>query len=389
MSVGAVDPKGLLQFPRNNFAAALDLSTTAEDLAVGQLVEVTVIDRAGDGRYNVRINGQLRSANSATALQPGSTVLAVVTGRGDRLELRAISPTEDTGLAQALAALAVRYRVEVSAAAQRQIVVAAGVADSGLATLRAGLYLSKLSVDVTPAALAALVAAQQLPPPLSGDAAINTRGAIAITHPNVTTGQGAGSAALGQLLERVMAQDGAGPGTNMDSGGFGDPNSGNRQQGRQGHHQPESVDTAGSRRALSQELLSLSDGGALSYRYATLPLLVGGKLVELDMALFQQKSSATTVGPPQRLVMSLKTSHLGTVRIVAQSLRSNLSIALASTSERGVSVLAAAQGPMRERLGALGWQVDGVRCELVTDVSSAGREIIDHVLTTGSLDRAL
>jgi hypothetical protein len=44
---------------------------------------------------------------------------------------------------------------------------------------------------------------------------------------------------------------------------------------------------------------------------------------------------------------------------------------------------------MRERLSALGWQVDGVRAELATDVSSAGRAIIDHVLATGSLDRAL
>jgi hypothetical protein len=87
--------------------------------------------------------------------------------------------------------------------------------------------------------------------------------------------------------------------------------------------------------------------------------------------------------------MSLNTNRLGTVRIVAQSLRSNLSIALASTSERGVAVLTAALGPMRERLAALGWQVDGVRCEFATDVSSAGREIIDHVLTTGSLDRSL
>jgi hypothetical protein len=88
-------------------------------------------------------------------------------------------------------------------------------------------------------------------------------------------------------------------------------------------------------------------------------------------------------------VMSLNTSRLGTVRIVAQSLRSNLNITLASTSERGVAVLTAAQDSMRERLKALGWQVDGLRCQLGTDGPSAGREIIDHVLTTGSLDRAL
>lgn len=382
MSIGAVDHSVSFQLPRNNIAAALDVSTTTEDLAVGQLVEVTVIDRTGDGRYNVRIGDQVRSADSSTTLHPGSTVLAVVTGRGDRLELRAVTQTEDPALAQALATLAARYRVELSTATQREIVVAAATTGSALATLRAGLYLNKVDADITPAALMALVAAQQVPP-LSSDTAASDRGAIVITNPN--TSSGTGPATLGQLLERVMAQDGASADV---SSGFGDP-SGNPQQGKQGQRQPENLDPAESRRALSHELLNLSDGGALTYRYATLPLLVAGRLVELDMALFQHKSSASAVGSPQRLAMSLNTSHLGTVRIVAQSLRSNLSITLASTSERGVAVLTAALGPMRERLKVLGWQVDGVRCELATDVPSAGREIIDHVLATGSLDRAL
>ena len=170
-----------------------------------------------------------------------------------------------------------------------------------------------------------------------------------------------------------MAQDG--PSTDVSSG-FGDPNQGKRQQQE-------------SRRALSKELLNLSDGGALAYRYATLPLLVAGRLVELDTALFQQKPSAAAAGSSQRLVMALNTSRLGTVRIAAQSLHSNLDITLTSTSERGVAVLTASLGPMRERLQGLGWQVDGMRCQLGTDIPSAGREIIDHVLTTGSLDRAL
>jgi len=378
MSVGAVNHGVSLQFPRNNIAGAVDLGSTTEDLAVGQLVEVTVIDQSGDGRYSVRINGQLRSANSSTPLHPGRTVLAVVTGLGDRLELRAVTQTEDPALAQALAALAARYRIDLSAASQREIVVAAAAGESALATLRAGLYLNKVGADITPAALIALVAAQQVPP-LRNDAAASDRGAIVITNPNTSTGTG--PATLGQLLERVMAQDG--PGADVSSG-FGDPNSRNSHQEKEGQREPEE-----SQRGLSQELLNLSDGGALSYRYASLPLLVAGKLVELDMALFQHKPSTSTAGPPQRLVMSLNTSRLGTVRIAAQSLHSNLNVTLTSTSERGVAVLTASLGPMRERLKALGWQVDGVRCQLGSDVPSAGREIIDHVLTTGSLDRAL
>jgi hypothetical protein len=107
------------------------------------------------------------------------------------------------------------------------------------------------------------------------------------------------------------------------------------------------------------------------------------------MALFQQRSATPSAGAPRRLVMSLGTNNLGAVRIVAQSLRSNLNISLTSNSERGVAILSAAVSPMRERLAALGWQVDGVRFELATDVAPAGRDIIDHVLTSGSLDRAV
>jgi hypothetical protein len=80
---------------------------------------------------------------------------------------------------------------------------------------------------------------------------------------------------------------------------------------------------------------------------------------------------------------------LGAVRIVAQSLHSNLSVSLLSNSERGVALLSAALPTIRQQLAALGWQLDGVRCEYAAEVSSAGRDIVDHVLTSSSLDRAV
>jgi hypothetical protein len=331
-----------------------------------------------------RHNSQHRSANSNTAPSPSHTVPAAVAGQGHRPEPQALAQSEDPALAQALAALAARYRVELPAAAQHEIVVAAATTGAALATLRAGLYLNKVGVDVTAPALTALVAAQQLAP-APREAAGTDHGATVITHLNSATGSGVGTSGLGQLLERVMAQDGA---SSDVSSGFGDP-SRNPRQGQHGQPRPGNADAVDSARARSHELLNLSDGGALRYRYATLPLLVAGKLVELDMALFQQKSSVSAAASPQRLSMSLNTNRLGAVRVVAQSLGSSLGITLASTSVRGVAALTAALSPIRERLAALGWQVDGLRCELVAEVPAAGREIIDHVLTSGSLDRAL
>ena len=382
MTVSAVDSGLSFASLRSDGAAARDQSTATDDFAVGQIVEVSVVDQSGPGRYEVRINGQLHAADSSSALQRGSTVLAVVTAVGDRLDLRAVSPLEDPTLAQALSALAARYRTSLSAAAQRQIVLAASASDAALATLRAGLYLKKLGQDVTATALAALAAAQHVSAPL--DAAARAPGTFIM--PTADAGPGVVTTTLAQLLERVVApQDSAGAGAG--SFGFADSDPGSRQ----GRHDRggAAAAAAGSPQALKQELLSLSDGGALQYRYATVPLLVGGRLMELDMALFQQRSPMPAMGAPRRLVMSLRTSNLGAVRIVAQSLGANLKVSLASDDQRGVALLSAAMSPMRERLAALGWQVDAVRCELASDIASAGRDIVDHVLSSGSLDRAV
>ena len=125
MSIGAVEHHASLQFPRNN-------------------------------------SGQQHPANNSTARQPGSKAPAVATGHGARPAPTAAIPAPDPALAQALAALTARYRVELPAAAQREIVLAAATSGAAAATLRAGLYLEKIGVDVTATALAALVAAQQL-----------------------------------------------------------------------------------------------------------------------------------------------------------------------------------------------------------------------------------
>jgi hypothetical protein len=386
MNVGIVDGAAAFSFLRGDGSGStLDRASGTEDFAVGQLVEVAVIDRSGVGRYGVRINGQLHSADSTSALQPGTSVIAVVTSVGERLELRAMSLLEDPALAQTLSTLAARYRAELSAAAQGQLVLAASASDSALAALRAGLYLKKLEQDVTPAALAALVAAQRLP--ASPDSAARDRTDPVV--PNLNSTAGADTHSLAQLLERVMAPPDAAGAAAGGSLGFSDSQTGGRQAKRDPRQAAEGVDPADSRCARAQQLLNLSDGGALQYHYATLPLLVAGKLVELDMALFQQRSATPSAGAPRRLVMSLGTNNLGAVRIVAQSLRTNLNVSLTSNSERGVAILSAAVSPMRERLAALGWQVDGVRFELATEVAPAGRDIIDHVLTSGSLDRAV
>jgi hypothetical protein len=387
MNIGAIDGGVASQFLRSEGAAAREIAVQSSDLAVGQIVEVAIIDRTGSGRYSVRINGEAHSAESAATHQPGSSVLAVVTSVGDRLELRAISSTEDPAVAQTLATLAARLRIDLSAATQRLIVMAATNSAAKLATVRAGLFLVRLGEVVTPEALAALVVAQQAsrqPISIGGEKPADGLPTLS------TSGINGSMHTIGQLLDHVMPPpDGAASGTVGGSGSHSADSEGQQQSagGDWSRHRENAEQSSG--QPIANQLLSLSDGGAVQYRYVTLPLLVGGALIELDMALFQQRSPAPTPGAPRRLIMSLNTNQLGVVRIVAQSIGSRLTVSLTSTSDRGVALLSTASAVMRDRLSALGWNVDGLRCEWAADVTPAGSDIIDHVLSTGLLNRAI
>jgi len=365
MNVDAVDQSASRSVVRNGGGYEPDeTSGRRGHSAVGKLVEVTVVNKSGPGRYGVRVNGQSHSADSTALLQPGSTVLAVVMAAGAQLELRALSPDEDPQIAQTLATLAARHRVELSGTATRQILAFAGNTDAPAASVRAGLYLQKLGLDVTPDALAALSSVQQ-----------PSHDSTASGHEATVIPQTVNS--LSHLIEAAIgAPDGShATGQSGTDTGFDDA----KQQG--GQPRPKFG-------GLAQELLALSDGGAVEYQFTSLPLMVGGKLVELDMALFQPRANPAT-GSPRRLVTSLNTTQLGHLRIVAQSHNEQLNVCLESNSERGVALLSEAGNTMCERLRELGWQVESFRCEHTNGVASAASDIIDHVLTNGSLDRAV
>jgi len=112
--------------------------------------------------------------------------------------------------------------------------------------------------------------------------------------------------------------------------------------------------------AIFQWLMNTQNGGAVSHRLIVLPLVLNGKLVELEMALFDQNDhSDQASGLKQKVVhLSLQTEPLGkinaTINIVNQSLRLHFS----SDSETGVSLLAAHNQELSRSLQVLGCRLD-------------------------------
>jgi hypothetical protein len=137
------------------------------------------------------------------------------------------------------------------------------------------------------------------------------------------------------------------------------------------------------RRALNSQ-----DGGSVGYRYATLPLLIGGDLTELQVALFTPRYDDVRGRRVRRLVMTLDTPRLREIRIEAKSVDERIVVAIDASTPRAVEALAAREPEVREMLARLGWAVEAVSYGVNVPPDRAARRIVDHVLAAWTVDEA-
>jgi hypothetical protein len=139
----------------------------------------------------------------------------------------------------------------------------------------------------------------------------------------------------------------------------------------------------------AQRLLNLQDEGSVAWRYGTLPLLVGGQLVELDLVMFREREPQAARGGLRRLVMTLDTTHFGRVRVEARAVDSRLIVRLSAATADAIDTLSAYGSDVRGALEQLGWSVDDVRYEIDAPNAGAAHAVVQHVLSSGTVDREL
>src|SRR5688572_7776431 len=282
-----------------------------DKLTIGQNLKLQVIRHLEQQRYEVAFGGRRHVVESRVSLEAGTQIQARVEAKGDQLELRYLSTEArfadeelaetETSLAtpdaeaatvpQWLGELAAQYRVPLDAAAAKSIErSAAQVANPELMT-RAGLFLQKFAQSHAARDLEALYGA--LDPHAGVAAGSLAMSALAIKLSDLQAG-GEIAATLDKAFDAAGNHSEA---TTADVTGDG----GSDEQGQD------------PRRAL--QLLNLQDEGSVAWRYGTLPLLVGGRLIELDLVLFRERDSHAARGGLKRLVMTLDTTHLGRVHV--------------------------------------------------------------------------
>jgi hypothetical protein len=86
--------------------------------------------------------------------------------------------------------------------------------------------------------------------------------------------------------------------------------------------------------------------------------------------------------------MTLDTQTFGPLQVEARALDSRLVITFTGQSPESASDLATYSGEVRQLASRLGWNVEGVGYEYGRE-GRAARQIIDHVLSAGTVDMEL
>jgi hypothetical protein len=324
--------------------------------APGDKLELRVLQQLDEHRYLISLRGAQHVVSSMVPLTVGSTVRAVVTAVGEKLELRYVGEERTAAVEKeeleaqvddAIVEQAQRYAVNLQAPQLTTIEQAMREVAEPQAMLAGGLFLGKLGLEVEPANLHALYAAQKW----------HARAIDATTDRDAS--QMASIATPALLAEQMLAvlQEGASR-----------PGAPDRDE-----------------RGRARRLLNAPDDSSVSYRYGVLPVLIADQLVELDVVHFRERRRDDASAGNRRLVMTFSTSNLGRVEVVARALSERLAISIATDSPQARDLLAAGASDVRALAERLGWNVESVSYEIAADTNRAARHVIDHVLNGDTL----
>jgi hypothetical protein len=360
----------------------------ASRLTLGQIIKGRVLRSYEGQRHLVDFGGHEKVVDSAVPLKPGETFRGRVIGLGEQVQLHklpadAAAVLPETPLPQmpgdseseSLSALFARYRVDLPPNVVEAAVAATGrLRPEPLAHL-AALVLAKLSLPLQAALIRALHA--HLVGAMAADPA---RDALHLdTAAPVATRLESAVPALAALLgSQLSGVDNRRAGA--QGGGEGDPPGGGNER----------------RRSLldpGRHILNIQAGGRIAHRLGLLPLVVDGRLLELEVALFDEASDGAddlAAAPRHRqIVIALETAHLGRVEIRASLAGNSMKLTLATPSAESTQALALHAAHLTKALETLGFQVDGQRYDTQAPVSPGGplRSTIDHIVNPGSVSR--
>jgi hypothetical protein len=136
------------------------------------------------------------------------------------------------------------------------------------------------------------------------------------------------------------------------------------------------------------KLLNIDTEGAIAHSFDVLSLIINDRLLEFDVAFFDQAHTQTGATSSKQIVFELETGA-GKVGVVAKLVNNRLSLAFNAEQSALLEALQQQKETFSETLTEAGWVLEQAHYASHTTQGSAMAAVIDHVLAQGSMEREL
>lgn len=372
-------------------------------LAVGQILKGRILRHIEGNRYSVEFHGKEKVVDSGVPLKTGELLYGRVVGLGNQIELERISapPTKQLsshdapaqisidGFPASMAKLVVRLFAEFGANLSESD---AAVLQRSMKTFTsqesvvyAGLLLAKLGLTFTIDRLDALTRTLSADPhsPLF-DERIAIYLASHSTDTTTASTQPENSIAHDNEFLRILSD--------ITDGSFQSEKSGTPQQSSDNSGHNGNFESP-FKQELGYALLNLQTDSNLRHRVTTIPLVIDGELVELNIGLVEQREARqeqiNTIH--RRLVFTLNTDALGLLSVDGTLTGGHVQLKISVENAEALALLDSHVDLLKTALEQANIQVDAIRHDIKSwqEMSSPAWLITHTVISNDSLDRRI
>jgi hypothetical protein len=143
---------------------------------------------------------------------------------------------------------------------------------------------------------------------------------------------------------------------------------------------------------MARWILNAQSGGSVSHRIGTIPIKLGDQLIEVNVAVFDQRRAQVAKGMQHRQILfSLHTEALGNVEVLAKIAGRHVRVEVTSENAAATEEMSRYVGELQGALRETGWEVDELVYETRIESAPANlaRAVVEHLVRQDSLNRLM
>lgn len=362
-------------------------------ISLGQIIKGKVLKVYDGNRYGILMGGHERIVDSTIQFQAGQQFSAKVTDiQGEKVSLKlserqfnqqpSVTPTAHTHPESLVESLASQFNLRLTDIQKQSIEGIARAFKQEPFAIKIALYLVKLGLPIAESLIREIIKSTQNP---SRAITLETA-ALQATLPTHSDGKLAFYQAIAAALAGEHLQESA-DGQAMQEGSPEGSGEAGYAPALPFEQRGSGFDDGGEQSPLIK-LLNIDTQGAIAHTFDVLSLIVNDRLMEFDIAFFDQAHVRDGATSSKQLVFELDTSS-GKVGVVAKLVNNRLSLAFNTEQAALLDALQQQKEAFADTLAQAGWVLEHAHYAVEANQTSPMGAVIDYVLAQGSIERVL